>query len=54
MDIAEAADEIGDSENADVYKLKKYRANCGFKQEFTQNINIASCHGRSILLLLRR
>ena len=25
IDIAEAADEIGDSENADVYNVKKYR-----------------------------
>ncbi len=39
MDIAEAADEIGDSENADVYNEKNI-GNCD-QNEFTQNINIA-------------
>ena len=39
MDIAEAADEIGDSENADVYNEKSI-GNC-VQNEFTQNINIA-------------
>ncbi len=39
IDIAEAADEIGDSENADVYNEKNI-GNCD-QNEFTQNINIA-------------